>query len=86
MNLNDAAVSEITKTFNSLTGESMTVQEYIAHHFPGAAEWRGDACGCTDDRCIGFHHDASERCGCLDSLLDEFHSELADKYRQSLDV
>jgi hypothetical protein len=32
-------------------------------------KWHGDACGCPDDRCIGFHHDADEGCGCLAALL-----------------
>lgn len=32
--------------------------------------WGGDACGCPDDRCIGFHHDATGDCGCLPALLD----------------
>jgi hypothetical protein len=34
--------------------------------------WHGDACGCTDDRCIGFHHDPDEPCGCLPVLLADF--------------
>lgn len=33
--------------------------------------WRGDICGCPDDRCIGHHHDAEDECGCLRSILDE---------------
>lgn len=24
----------------------------------------GDDCGCPDDRCIGFHHDATDPDGC----------------------
>jgi len=31
--------------------------------------WRGDHCGCSDDRCIGYHHDVGEECGCLLALL-----------------
>jgi hypothetical protein len=31
--------------------------------------WHGDACGCTDDRCIGYHHDEHDDCGCLPALL-----------------
>lgn len=31
--------------------------------------WGGDACGCPDDRCIGFHHDGPDDCGCLRELL-----------------
>lgn len=37
---------------------------------PGT-EWRGDECGCTDDRCIGYHHDEGEQCGCLPVLIEE---------------
>ena len=33
--------------------------------------WHGDACGCPDDRCIGYHHDANDECGCLPALLAE---------------
>lgn len=32
--------------------------------------WYGDACGCSDDRCIGYHHDANEDCGCLPVLIE----------------
>jgi hypothetical protein len=35
-------------------------------------EWTGDACGCPDDRCIGYHHDPHEECGCLRVLLDQY--------------
>lgn len=31
--------------------------------------WGGDACGCTDDRCIGYHHDAQDDCQCLPALM-----------------
>jgi hypothetical protein len=31
--------------------------------------WHGDACGCPDDRCVGFHHLKNEECGCLAALL-----------------
>jgi hypothetical protein len=34
--------------------------------------WPGDACGCPDDRCTGFHHDEDEECGCLRTLLAEY--------------
>ena len=45
---------------------------WIRHHFGEAAKtWRGDACGCPDDRCIGDHHDAQDDCGCLSALLDD---------------
>lgn len=81
MNLTAAATGEITRTFNSLTSSTATVAEYISYEFPGSTEWRGDACGCTDDRCTGHHHSAEERCGCLDAQLDQFHNDLAVMYR-----
>lgn len=28
----------------------------------------GDACGCPDDRCIGYHHDVGEPCRCVEAL------------------
>jgi hypothetical protein len=34
-------------------------------------EWGGDACGCFDDRCIGYHHDGAGGCGCLETMLDD---------------
>lgn len=35
--------------------------------------WRGDSCGCTDDRCTdGYHHDANEECGCLPVLIGQY--------------
>lgn len=36
-----------------------------------ATEWGGDACGCDDDRCIGYHHDPGEECGCLPVLIEK---------------
>ncbi|MGW6132355.1 hypothetical protein ACWFNE_20205 [Cellulomonas sp. NPDC055163] len=34
-------------------------------------QWRGDVCGCTDDRCTGYHHGENEPCGCLPALIAE---------------
>ena len=39
-------------------------------NFRDAEVWHGDACGCTDDRCIGFHHDADEDCLCLPAQIE----------------
>lgn len=33
--------------------------------------WRGDACGCPDDRCIGHHHEPDDPCGCIRVILTE---------------
>jgi hypothetical protein len=42
-----------------------------AFFWTGARAWTGDRCGCTDDRCIGFHHDNEGDCQCLEALLDD---------------
>lgn len=73
--LSPRAEGEIERTFNSLTNRYATVEEYIAYEFPGSDTWRGDSCGCTDDRCTGYHHDGPE-CGCLDVQLDDYHDDL----------
>ena len=36
----------------------------------GRPVWLGDACGCPDDRCIGYHHNGPDDCGCLPALLE----------------
>lgn len=41
----------------------------------GARIWLGDACGCPDDRCIGYHHDETDECQCLPSLLNNMARE-----------
>jgi hypothetical protein len=38
-------------------------------------DWHGDQCGCTDDRCTGYHHDATEECGCLPALIEEHRKQ-----------
>jgi hypothetical protein len=48
-----------------------TIAGYVRHYFPDG-DWRGDSCGCTDDRCVGYHHDEGDECGCLGVLLDEY--------------
>lgn len=42
----------------------------------GRPVWLGDACGCTDDRCTGYHHDEHEDCGCLLVLLGQYLTAL----------
>jgi hypothetical protein len=42
---------------------------WARHCFSVNAKWIGDACGCPDDRCIGYHHDGPDDCGCLPVLL-----------------
>lgn len=43
---------------------------WARRHFD-VVSWWGDVCGCPDDRCIGFHHDAQDECGCLRALLEK---------------
>lgn len=43
----------------------------------GGGEWFGDVCGCNDDRCTGYHHDASDACGCLPALLSNYYRDQA---------
>lgn len=50
----------------------LTPARWIAYAFPRSRRWRGDDCGCPDDRCIGYHHAEVEPCGCLPALLDEY--------------
>lgn len=53
---------------------TVTIAGYIRHYFPDGT-WHGDACGCVDDRCIGYHHDAGEECRCLEAWLDQWVTE-----------
>jgi len=43
-------------------------------NFSTDGRWSGDACGCPDSRCIGFHHYENEECGCLRVLLAQYLS------------
>lgn len=43
---------------------------YVRTQFPGEATWRGDVCGCPDDRCIGYHHGPDDECRCLPAVLE----------------
>jgi len=61
------------KARETIKSAELTISEYCRHH--GAAspnEWRGDACGCPDDRCKdGFHHEPHGDCGCLPVLIGQ---------------
>lgn len=59
---------------NPLAKEALAVAgisqaEWGRHFFQDAELWHGDECGCSDDRCIGFHHEPNEPCGCLPALI-----------------
>jgi hypothetical protein len=53
-----------------IIGSGLTVADYIEQHFADGV-WRGDECGCIDDRCIGHHHVEHDNCGCLPVLIEE---------------
>lgn len=46
-----------------------TVADYVRERY-ATGTWAGEACGCPDDRCIGYHHERGAPCGCLAALLD----------------
>lgn len=47
-----------------------TIADYV-RRWDSDGQWRGDRCGCPDDRCRGHHHELHEECGCLAALLRE---------------
>lgn len=62
----------------TLLEHGITVEEWVAagnyvYVEPGV-EWLGDRCGCTDNRCIGFHHLDEDSCGCLPVLIEEYRT------------
>lgn len=61
----------------------VTIVGYVRQSYPDGV-WGGDSCGCTDDRCIGYHHDADEECHCLPVLLDVYIVSLSATDRVTL--
>lgn len=56
----------------------LTIAGYIRRHFPDGV-WGGDTCGCSDDRCRGYHHsERDEDCGCLPVLWAEYEASVVD--------
>lgn len=55
-----------------LRNAGISEKRYSQFHFR-TDTWRGDACGCIDDRCRdGYHHERWEECGCLATLVDQY--------------
>jgi len=52
----------------------VTIAGYVRHFYPDG-KWGGDRCGCTDDRCIGYHHDNEDDCRCLEAWLADYVRE-----------
>jgi hypothetical protein len=71
-------VKASTNPYRALTGEArsrirdsgLSIAAYVRYHSGGDLEWYGDECGCSDDRCIGYHHDDNDDCGCLPVLIE----------------
>ncbi|GAB7192798.1 hypothetical protein NUM3379_35070 [Kineococcus sp. NUM-3379] len=61
----------------ALREAGITKTAWARHFFADPSEWHGDACGCADDRCIGYHHDENDDCGCLPVLIQQFLAEQA---------
>lgn len=68
-----------TEARATIRESGVTIAGYTRHHFADGV-WRGDACGCSDDRCIGHHHDERDDCRCLPVLLEMFaESQVASR-------
>lgn len=67
----------------------ITIAAYIRDQAPYSGQdgrtWRGDKCGCIDDRCVGYHHDEHDECGCLPVLIDETKQRIAAVVNTSAD-
>lgn len=61
-----SALNETAKA--TLRAHGISQAEWARANFY-SGKWGGDACGCPDDRCIGYHHDGPDDCGCLTTLL-----------------
>lgn len=68
-------LTPLARSFLSDTG--VVVAAYIRYWFPDG-QWRGDRCGCPDDRCIGYHHEDATDCGCIEALV--VHNPPADAH------
>lgn len=61
-------MTTLTPNARTQIRQHLPIAAFIRATWPDGT-WRGDKCGCTDDRCIGFHHDDREDCDCLPILL-----------------
>lgn len=61
-----------------LQGHDITETDWARYWHGGKTAWGGDACGCPDDRCIGYHHVSTEPCGCLRVLIREYDEAQAE--------
>lgn len=69
MKLNEAART-------ALRDAGVSQAAWARHHGYVDGRWFGDACGCPDDHCIGYHHDEHDECNCLAELLADLKETL----------
>ena len=62
---------------DDIQASGLTIAAYIRDRWSDG-KWHGDACGCSDDRCIGYHHDEGEECQCPPVLLRDVLASRAD--------
>jgi hypothetical protein len=48
----------------AISAAGLSVAAYTREWWPDGT-WHGDVCGCTDDRCVGYHHAQGDECTCL---------------------
>ena len=63
-----AALDAAAKEALAVAGLS---QAAYARYWFTDGEWHGDSCGCTDDRCKGYHHGFGDECQCRDVCIRE---------------
>jgi hypothetical protein len=61
-------------TLDYLRWHNITRAQWVAH-YGWQGQWWGDRCGCFDDRCIGYHHDAGQDCHCIDAMIRDLLAE-----------
>lgn len=72
-----SALNAIAKA--ALKAYGISQADWARRNFYSDGHWGGDACGCPDDRCIGYHHDGPDNCGCLPVLLEQMAVERTGK-------
>lgn len=56
---------------DAIRQSGLSIADFVRAWSPFTETWTGDKCGCSDDRCIGFHHDEREECMCLAYSISE---------------
>ena len=62
-----------------LAKAGLTGQDWAWSMYMPEGKWAGDECGCPDERCRGYHHDADEPCDCLPGAIEAHLTERAEE-------